>query len=114
LTTFAIEWIIRRMFRRLLATLVILGWVSLSGFDVVEDLDELPGRPAISQISSDGSSGLKRGGWGPLANNIVESAIRIKQIDFTLSFPARIFHFDLVLEHQRRFQLHKLYRVFLI
>ena len=103
------------MFRRLLAALVILGWVSLSGFDVVEDLDELPGQPSVSQTSGDGGSGLKRGGWGPLANNIVESAIRIKQIDFTLiSLPARIFHFDLVLEHQRRLQLHKLYRVFLI
>jgi hypothetical protein len=115
LTTFAIEWIIRRMRRRLLAALLVFGWVSLSGFDVVEDLDEAPGQPALSKASGDGSSGSKRGGWGPLANNIVESANRTKQIDFALvMFPSRIFCLHFVLEIHRRSQLHKLYRVFLL
>lgn len=30
------------MFRKLIAALLILGWISLSGFDLVEDLDEVP------------------------------------------------------------------------
>jgi hypothetical protein len=103
------------MLRRLLAALVVLGWVSLSAFDVVEDLDEVPGQPAVSKTSNDGSAGSKRGGWGPLVNNIVESANRTKQIEFNfVTFSSRIFDFDPLLEHHRRSQLHKLYRVFLI
>jgi hypothetical protein len=103
------------MLRRLLAALIVLGWVGLSVFDVVEDLDEVPGRAAVSKTSGDGGAGSKRGGWGPLANNIVESANRTKQIEFnSVTFGSRIFDFAPLLEHHRRSQLHKLYRVFLI
>jgi hypothetical protein len=59
------------MCRRLIAVLLILGWISLSGFDVVEDLDEIPGQVTISSASPDNNPISKRGGWGPLANNIV-------------------------------------------
>jgi hypothetical protein len=115
LTSSAIEWMIPRMCRRVLAALLILGWVSLSGFDVVEDLDEVPGQVAVSSSSTDNSSTSKRGGWGHLANNIIESANRIQQLNSALvSFRPTIFNFDPVPVFRRHFQLHKLYRVFLI
>ena len=103
-----------RMCRKLIAALLILGWTSLSGFDVVEDLDEIPGCAAVSNASPDGSTS-KRGGWGPLANNIVESANRIQQVDVApvSPFPA-IFNFAQLFDFRRHSQLHKLYRVFLI
>jgi len=103
------------MCRKILAALLILGWVSLSCFDVVEDLDEIPGQVAVSNSSSDGSSSSKRGGWGPLANNMVESANPTEQADvFLISFTPIAFEFDPVFDFRRHFQLHKLYRVFLI
>lgn len=115
LTSSDIEWMIPRMCRRVLAALLIIGWVSLSGFDVVEDLDEVPGQAAVSSGSADNSSTSKRGGWGNLANNIIESANRIQQVYSTLpsSIPT-ILDFDPVPVFRRHLQLHKLYRVFLI
>ena len=106
---------IRHMCRRLLAVLLILGWVSLSGFDVVEDLDEAPGQTAVSTAPDDQSSSSKRGGWGPLANNIIESANCTQEttVAFVTFFPT-IFHCDSAPVFRRHFQLHKLYRVFLI
>ena len=102
------------MCRRLVAALLILGWVSLSGFDVVEDLDEIPGQAAVSRGSGEESSRSKRA-MGPLANNIIESANRTPPtIAVAVSaFPAT-FYFDYVPALRRHFQLHKLYRVFLI
>ena len=106
---------IRRMCRRLLAVLLILGWVSLSGFDVVEDLDEAPGQTAVSTAPDHEGSSSKRGGWGPLANNMVESAHRTQQINSPhVSFAPTFFDFDPTPVFRRHFQLHKLYRVFLI
>jgi hypothetical protein len=103
------------MCRKLIAALLIIGWVSLSGFDVVEDLDQVPGQVAVSRSSADDSSTSKRGGWGPLANNIIESANRIQQINSALvSFTPIFVDFDPVPVFHRHFQLHKLYRVFLI
>jgi hypothetical protein len=103
------------MCRKLIAALLIIGWVSLSGFDLVEDLDEVPGQVAVSNSPSHDSSTSKRGGWGPLANNIIESANRIQQVDSALvSFAPTIFDFDAVPVFRRHFQLHKLNRVFLI
>ena len=116
MTRVVIAWKIRRVCRNLTVALVILGWVSLSCFDVVEDLDEIPGEVAISSASPDDSSTSKVGGWGPLANNIVESVDRIPETaDVVLiTFTETIFDFDPVLNLRRHFQLHKLYRVFLI
>jgi len=104
------------MCRKLVIALLILGWVSLSCFDVVEDLDEIPGELAISSASSEDSSTSEVGGWGPLANNIVESVNRIPETaDVALvSFTETIFDFNPILNFRRHFQLHKLYRVFLI
>jgi hypothetical protein len=81
LTNSIIGRMIDRMCKRLLAALLILGWVSLSIFDVIEDLDEVPGQAAVSSAPNNDSSSSKRGGWGPLANNIVESANRINDRD---------------------------------
>src|SRR6266496_4148580 len=47
---------------KLVVALLILGWISLSGFDLVEDLDEIPGQVAVSSASPDDSSTSKRGG----------------------------------------------------
>src|SRR6266508_4023389 len=103
------------MCRKLIAALLILGWISLSGFDVVEDLDEVPGQVAVSSSSLDDSSSSKRGGWGPLANNIVESANHTQHTDVALvSFTRTIFDPPPILDFRGHFQLHKLYRVFLI
>ena len=104
------------MCRRLVSALLIFGWISLSGFDVVEDLDEVPGQAAVSTAPDDaGGAGSKRGGWGPLANNIVESASRTKQPNVALvTLIATICHLDLVLEFRKHSRLHKLHRVFLI
>jgi hypothetical protein len=106
---------IARMSRKLIAVLLILGWVSLSGFDVVEDLDEISGQVAVSSSSPDSSSTSKRGGWRPLANNIVESANRIQQTNFALvSVTPTILDSVLVLDFRGHSQLHKFFRVFLI
>ncbi|HEY3167659.1 MAG TPA: hypothetical protein VGK57_10555, partial [Candidatus Binatia bacterium] len=79
------------MCRRLFSALLILGWVSLSVFDVVEDLDEVPGQAAVSSSSPDDGIS-KRGGWGPLANNIIESATRTDPAAVALiSFTPAIF-----------------------
>ena len=103
------------MCRRLIAALLIIGWTSLSGFDVVEDLDEVPGQPTVSNAPDADASTEKRGGWGPLANNVVESANRTQPTHIApASLISTIAVFDLVLDFRRHFQLHKLYRVFLI
>jgi hypothetical protein len=102
------------MLNRVLGTLLILGWVGLSVFDVVEDLDEVPGQAAISSSSPD-EGFSKRGGWGPLANNVVESATRTDKISAALIISApSVFHYKSIYSFRRQFQLHKLYRVFLI
>lgn len=105
---------IRRMCRKIAAILLILGWVSLSGFDVVEDLDGVSGQAALLS-ASDSSSSAKVHAWAPLANNMVESANRIQQTDLALvDFTPTLFDCDTLLEFRRHSQLHKLYRVFLI
>jgi hypothetical protein len=105
---------IARMCRRLVSALLVLGWISLSGFDVVEDLDEAPGRPAFSATPDSASAGTKRS-MGSLANNIIESASRTKQPNVALvTLMATISDLDLLLEFRKHSQLHKLHRVFLI
>ena len=106
---------IRRMCRRVLAALLIIGWVSLSGFDVVEDLDEVPGQVAVSGASPWNNAKAKSGGLGTLANNIVESANRILRDYATpVTFTAIILDMDAIRDFRKHFPLHKLYRVFLI
>jgi hypothetical protein len=101
------------MLRKLIAALLILGWISLSGFDVVEDLDEVPCR--VASTSPDGSSSSKRGEWEPFVNNIVdECANRTQQADVALVSSPTIFDLDPILDFRGHVQLHKLYHVFLI
>jgi hypothetical protein len=104
-----------RMFRKFVTVLVVLGWVSLSCFDVVEDLDGSAGKGGVWSSSPDDSSTAKRGGWGPLANNIIESANETKQTAVgPTNFTPIAFKFNRVIDLRRHFPLHKLYRVFLI
>ncbi|MGH7795013.1 MAG: hypothetical protein ACREQ2_08965 [Candidatus Binatia bacterium] len=103
------------MRRKVLATLLMFGWILLAGLDLVEDLDEIPGHGVVSNASSPDSLKWKRNGWGALANNIVESATRIPQAFVAFaSLTAVIFDLDVNLDFRRYFRLHKLYRVFLI
>jgi hypothetical protein len=104
------------MFRRIFAALVVLGWVSLSFFDVIEDLDEVPGQVSVSQSSENDTTNSKRGGWGPLANNIVEFLNRIqKPADIALFNSISVFFgFAPVIDFRKHSQLHKLFQVFLI
>jgi hypothetical protein len=105
----------RAMFRRVVATLLVLGWISLSGFDVVEDLDEAPGQVAISRAPADSGPGSKRGGLGPLANNIIESASRTKQISIIpVNLRPTTFSTESLTEFRKHSQIHKLLHVFLI
>lgn len=102
------------MRRKVLATLLIVGWVILSGFDVLEDL-EFPGGVAVSRLSHDPSSESTVTGWGFLANNIVESAYRLHQVYIVLIDSTTVtFDLDAVLDLHTYIQLHKLYHVFLI
>lgn len=115
MTSAPIARMILDMFSRVIGILLILGWVSLSVFDLLEDLDEVPGQPTVSSSPHDDGSSSKRGGWGPLANNIVESATRIQQADVGLAiFASNLFAFETVFDFRRHLSLHKLYRVFLI
>jgi hypothetical protein len=100
--------------RRKLAVLLIIGWVILSCFDVLEDL-EFPSGPTLSQLGHGPSEAPHVAGWGALANNIVESAHRITHnyVDLVSStvfnsvrHPVSIF--------RPPFQLHKLYHKLLI
>jgi hypothetical protein len=102
------------MCRKVIATLLIAGWIILSGFDVLEDL-EFPGGVAVSRLSHDPSSTPTVAGWGALANNIVESAYRIQQASFDLVGSTTLtLDLDSVPDFRAYFQLHKLYHVFLI
>jgi hypothetical protein len=115
LTTFVIAQMIRRVSKKFTAILLIFGWVSLSGFDVVEDLDGISGQAALSSASSADSSRTRLHDWTPLANNIVESANRIPHTCAALfSFTPIPIDCEALLEFRRHSQLHKLYRVFLI
>lgn len=103
------------MFKQLIVILLVIGWISLSGFDLVEDLDEIPGPVTISSNSQDGGATAKRGGWRPLANNIVESAGSTQRVDVAgVSFTSTAFESEPVFDFRRDISLHKLYRVFLI
>lgn len=90
---------IRGMWKRVLAALILLGWISLSGFDVVEDLDEVPGQSQLSE---------------PLPNNTIESASRTKAPTIeAVTFSPIIFYYLRPTEF-RKHSLHKLFHVFLI
>jgi hypothetical protein len=100
--------------RRRLAVLLITGWVILSCFDVLEDL-EFPEGPAVSEVGHEPGAASHVAGWGALANNIVESAHRITH-DYVDLLSSTVFSSVLqpVSIFRPPFQLHKLYRKLLI
>jgi hypothetical protein len=102
------------MSRRFWAVLLIFGWVSLSGFDVLDDLDQVPGQAAVSRSSHEASSSSKRA-MGALANHIDESANSAQKVHtLSVSLAPTIFAVDSLPDVHRHSQLHKLYHVFLI
>lgn len=103
------------MREKVVAALLIFGWVLLSGLDLIEDFGEVSASGVLSNSASPDSSKLKRHGWGALANNIVESAARLPQTPFDPASPV-ILRADGAadFDFRRCFRLHKLYRVFLI
>lgn len=106
----------RAMRRDALASILIICWVALSGLDLLEDLNHLGEHQTVAGSSSSDHVGPKRGGWGTLANNIVESAHRTGGDIIALLVLAdsdggcESFAFDF----RGYFPRHKLYRVFLI
>jgi hypothetical protein len=106
---------IRCMRSKVVAGLLICGWVLLSGLDLLEDLHEIPSHGVISSAASADPLKWKRNDWGALANNIVESATRLPQAFGGLSgLTAAVIDVEVDLDFRRYFSLHKLYRVFLI
>src|SRR5687768_3920647 len=102
------------MYRRVLGALLVLGWISLSGFDVIEDLDEAPGQIQLSAAPDHAGHDSKRA-MGALANNIIESASRSKPVHLAaLNLAVIVLRIEPITEFRRHSQLHKLFRVFLI
>jgi hypothetical protein len=104
---------IRRMRTRLISALLIIGWVSLSGFDLIEDLKFESERSACSQGAKSHSSQWSR--HPGLANNIVESAVTANP-DYSplLRLNNCSSSIQLLSPLHRVLELHKLHRVFLI
>lgn len=101
------------MSRRLIAVLLAFAWVSLTGFDLLEDLKLAPGDSAYAQSGKSHSAQWSR--HHGLTNNIVESALSAHGNYAPLSrlndsrpaiHPLSSLH--------RVLALHKLHRVFLI
>ncbi|MBM4297301.1 MAG: hypothetical protein FJ143_06120 [Deltaproteobacteria bacterium] len=101
------------MFGKLLAVLLVFGWVGLSAFDLLEDLRLPSGDSAYTHGGKSHSPHWSR--HPSLANNIVESAVtahgahspllRLNDIEPVIR---------LLWSSSRVLALHKLHRVFLI
>lgn len=102
----------RVMLKRGLAVLLVLSWVILSGFDVLEDLDP------FGQIELHGSAGPSTHGVGhtiSLANNIIESADDSRpRHSVTRHQPTVHLPVDVHVVVQSSSKLHKLHHIFLI
>ena len=114
LTSCAFLGTIAAMPRNGAAALVIVGWLTLSCYDIAEDLNQLAGQTTISTSTAKHGSAKPGAAGGPLANNIVESANRTPRdititsiMEFTRSGGAGS-------AFRRHSPLHKLHRVFLI
>ncbi|MGH7811665.1 MAG: hypothetical protein ACREP5_15410 [Candidatus Binatia bacterium] len=101
------------MFARLLAVLLVFGWVSLSALDLLEDLKVGSSDGAYTQSGKSHSRDWSR--QPNLANNIVESAASPHGVYTPL---LRLNHSEpaihLLGSSPRVLELHKLHRVFLI
>jgi hypothetical protein len=110
------------MWKRVVAALIILGWISLPGLDVVEDLFDVPGQTQLSTAPNESSPRSKQfwqfidfhDEWQPLPNNIIELTSRTKAatIEAVTSSPI-IFHYVRPAEFRKN-SLHNLFRIFLI
>lgn len=101
------------MFRKSVAVLLVLSWVILSGFDVVEDLD-LPDQAGLCSSKSAEPSGAP---WScRLVNNIVESADTASgRAPVLASKPVgRQGAFTAITVSHIKLKLHKLHAIFLI
>lgn len=112
LTSSVAVWIYAVMLKRVLGLLLVFSWISLSGFDVTEDLD-LPDQ--IEFKTSTDSPIATHGPAGLLARNIIESADlapsrcpNLLEQFATLRTTCIPYHF------QKTSKLHKIHRVFLI
>lgn len=100
------------MARKFLALLLTISWISLSGFDVLEDLD-VPEQHEI--YSSTAIPLLDRGQTARLTHNIVESAGQSRLRYFSsMEQPATQLLICSPTVSQRTYKLHKLYHAFLI
>jgi hypothetical protein len=102
------------MLRKPLAALLILSWVALSGFDLLEDLEFETGPSAYSG-GTDKSLPPYFKHRGSLANNIVESA-HSEQLSYLSLLGLTVFHSPNYSgsSFHRVSELYKLHRVFLI
>jgi hypothetical protein len=101
------------MLRKSLAVLLVLSWVILSGFDVVEDLD-LPDEVKICNPTAQDAPGAP---WScRLVNNIVESADTSSGRDPVLvpEPVGRHASFTALSASHIKLKLHKLHAIFLI
>jgi hypothetical protein len=101
------------MLRKSLAVLLVLSWIILSGFDVVEDLD-LPDQVELSKSAAAEFPGAP---WScRLVNNIVESANASSGRDAVVvaePVVGRAPFAALPVSHTK-LKLHKLHAIFLI
>ena len=103
------------MARKSLAVLLLLSWIILSGFDLLEDLGFETGNSAYSQGSTNNHLLPHLKHRSSLANNIVESAASAQQFyPLTLRLIPNQSPIHPVLSFHTVFDLHKLHRVFLI
>jgi hypothetical protein len=100
------------MARKFLALLLIISWLSLSGFDVLEDLDF---RDQVELYSSTASPLLDHRRSARFTHNIVESAghSKIRYFSFMEQPAARLLICSPT-PFQKTYKLHKLHHAFLI
>ena len=107
-----LEMNIACMAQRLLALLVIIFWLGLSGIDVLEDLD-FPDQVALS--SSSATPLLDHGRTARLTNNIVETAGHSKARYFSFTpHPAARLPICSSTRFHKTYKLHKLHHTLLI
>ena len=100
------------MLQKALAALLVLSWIGLAGFDVLEDLRS----PIHVEVHSAADAPLQAMGQGlQLANNIVESADHSRLRHSALfERPAVHSAVEAPAVASKGFRLHKFHRVFLI
>jgi len=103
------------MARSLLAVLLVFSWVTLSAFDVLEDLEVLVPLEIHSGAPIEEDSPPDAARTGQLANNILEWGNRIEG-PYNALFELPSFELPVLIQETSRYvaKLHKLHCVFLI